>query len=589
MIGPTYGSGEVLVGSDPATLGVNLGTRLARIMARSRTESTAALIPHIRIAMEQAVTVSLVRLARGGNVPIKDELEEFFGTSPLPDRTVGLIDLLERVHPILAVPLLAVGVFLSLIRLLQASGEPFVVETLAEAFTVRPTRRLEPGTAAQAEARNLLTAGEGEADAMAGGIDRERYRALVGLAQRLPSPEELMALWNRGELTEASVRDTLGFHGFLDDDADKMLALRDVLPGAQDVVRFAVRDVYRPEAVSRGGLLQDLPAAGTADAERVGLRAEEFEKFWAAHWVLPAVTQAFEMFHRGVISEDEVRGLLRTLDIAPGWRDELIAIAFRVISRVDIRRMYREGVADEAKVLETYLAQGYTKEDAQLLTEFAIADATVDARELTKSEVINLYTDGALDRAAALDLLRELGFREEESEWVLSLADVKRVRKFTELAVSRVRSRYAGRRLSDTEASAALDQLGVVPAERDTLIDVWDAERDANRPALTAALVGRLYREQFITEEESRVRWAQQGYRSDDIDLLVLNYADNSVEEKETGPPSKKLTKSDIGRAVREGTIGTAEAVAAWVAMGYTEAAALILLANYLPEEDVDP
>jgi hypothetical protein len=397
----------------------------------------------------------------------------------------------------------------------------------------------------------------------------------------------MFSLWNRGELTEERVRDELRFHGFLNDDIEAMLALRDALPGPQDVVRFAVRDVYRPEAVSRGGLLQDLPAAGTADAERVGLRPEEFEKFWAAHWVLPAVNQAFEMFHRGVISEEEVRGLLRTLDIAPGWRDELIAIGFNVITRVDIRRMYREGVADEEKVLETYLAQGYTPDDAELLTEFAIADATVDARELTKAEVVNLYQDEALNRAEALDLLAELGFRSEESEWVLTLADVKRVRRFQELAVSRVRSRYTGRRLSDTEASAALDRLGVVPAERDSLIDVWDAERDANRPQLTAALVGRLYRDQFITEEEARVRWGHQGYRSDDIDLLVLNYADNSVAEKTTGPPSKQLTKADIGRALREGTLSTGDAVAAWVAMGFTEGAALILVRNYLPEEEV--
>lgn len=574
------------MGSDPATLGVNLGTRLARIMARSRTESTAALIPHIRVAIEQAVTVSMVRLARGGNVPIKEELEEFFGTSPLPDRTTGLIDLLERVHPILAVPLLAVGVFLSLVRLLQASGEPFVVETLAEAFDARPTRRLDPATAAQAEARNRLTAEEGEQEAREGGVDRERYRALVGLATQLPTPEELFSLVNRGTITEAAARDILNFQGFLDDDIEAMLTLRDALPGPQDVVRFAVRDVYRPEAVSRGGLLQDLPAAATADGERVGLRAEEFEKFWAAHWVLPAVNQAFEMFHRGVISEDEVRGLLRTLDIAPGWRDELLAIGFNVITRVDIRRMYREGVADEAKVLETYLAQGYTAGDAELLTEFAIADATTDARELTKSEILNLYQDGALQRSEALDLLKELGFRDEESEWVLNLADVRRVRRFQELAVSRVRSRYTGRRLSDTEASTALDSLGVVPEERDALIDIWDADRDANRPQLGFALVGRLYREGFVTEEEARVRWAHQGYRSDDIDLLVLNYADGAPEEKESGPPTKQLTKADIGRALREGTIGIAEALASWQTQGFSEADAVILARNYLPEEE---
>jgi hypothetical protein len=248
--------------------------------------------------------------------------------------------------------------------------------------------------------------------------------------------------------------------------------------------------------------------------------------------------------------------------------------------------MFREGIASEEKVYETYLAQGYKAEDATALTEFAIADATVDARELTKGEVIRLYQDGALTRDEAEEILTDLGFAGPASEWLLTLAEFRRFAKFRELAVSRVRARYVGRKLSQSEAASALDSIGVVPEERDILVDLWDAERDTERPVLTMALIGRLYREDIIPEEEARVRWGELGFRSVDIDLLVLNYSEGEPEEKAEKDKSRQLTKSDIGIALREDTITVAEAVAAWVEMGYEEGAAFLLVANYLPEEE---
>ena len=344
--------------------------------------------------------------------------------------------------------------------------------------------------------------------------------------------------------------------------------------------------MYRPSAVARGGLIEDFPEAAVPDAERVGVTRDEFLKYWAAHWILPSVTQAFEMFHRDVISEEELRGFLRTQDIAPGWRDELVSIAYNVISRVDIRRMYREGIVNEAEVTRVYLDEGYTPQDAERLTRFAVADATADARELTKAEVLALYEAGGVEETDVRSMLSDLGYGAQETDWLLLLAAFRRHRRFRDLAISRVRSRYSGRRISKVEASGALDRLEVPPAERDTLIDTWDAERDVERPRLSAAMIGGMYKSQILTEEDARVRWVQLGYRSDDVDLLVLRYSDGDPDAKSSGPKQRQLTKSDIGKALRDGTISVAEAIDAWTKMGYTDAAAYILANNYLPGEE---
>ena len=615
---------------DPATAGVNVASRIAAIMTKTRVDSTAQLIPPMQKAIVDSLTLAFTRIAPGDSKALRAFLEEEYGGQSLTPETNRLLDAFEGLKDIATSGLLLIAILLSIVPIITAAAGPHIERERITAWASNPLRPLDVGSAASASMRGILDRDDAIEDAAQGGFNADRFSILQQLGQTRPATEEVLTLRNRGAIDDADVLKYLEVRGFDDTDAERIAelrrvlpsaaeaqtlrnrdviddgeleeylrqagfdendveriaGLRQVLPGPADVVRFALRDVYRPEAVARGDLLADLPTEGIADAERVGLAPEEFTKFWASHWVLPSVGQAFEMLHRGVISLDELRDLLRTQDIAPGWRDELIEIAFRVITRVDIRRMYREGIADETKVLETYVAQGYTPEDAQSLTEFAIADATIDARELTKSEVIKLYQDGAMTRADAVELLDGLGFAGPETEWLLVLAEFRRFAKFRELAVSRVRSRYVGRRLSQSEASTALDRIGVVPTERDNLIDLWDGERDAERPSLTMALVGRLYDDDIITEEDARVRWGELGYRSTDIDLLVLNYSGGDPEDKTSGPKAKQLTKSDIGRALRDGTISTAEAIAAWVAMGYTEGAAHLLAANYLPDEE---
>lgn len=571
---------------DPDKLGVSLSTRVAAILTRTRVDSTAALMPHVQQAVSQSVKTTLAGLKGADRATVREVLDDNFGFSPIDEKTASIVDGLYGIHPILATPLMAVALAMSIFRLLGAAAEPFVVATSNSAFQANPARVLDAGTAAQAVVRGFTDDDEGAEEAAAGGFSRQRWEMIRRLAVQRPQLTELFELRNRGVITDTQLAEGVRILGFDAETADRIVELRFAIPGPQDVVRFAVRDVYRPAAVQRGRLLDDLPEAGVADAERAGLTREEFEKFWAAHWVLPSITQAFEMLHRGEITENELRGLLRTQDIAPGWRDELLAISYNVISRVDIRRMYREGIADREKVYQTYLDQGYQPEDAEALTQFAIADATVDTRDLTKAEVVGLYESGAVTRSDASGMLTDLGYPTEEVEWLLVLSEFKRFRRFRDLAVSRVRSRYVGRRISESEASATLDQLGIQTEERDTLIDIWDAERDADRPRLTTAFIGGLYRDGHITEEEARVRWAQQGYRSADVDLLVLNYADGNPEAKESGGPKRQLTKADIGRALREGTLSTQDAVDAWVEMGYEENEALILARNYLPEED---
>ncbi|MCP4231956.1 MAG: hypothetical protein GY771_17645, partial [bacterium] len=144
------------------------------------------------------------------------------------------------------------------------------------------------------------------------------------------------------------------------------------IPPVNDLITMAVREAFTPEIASRFGQYEGLPKEYVDAAAKKGVSQEWAERYWAAHWTLPSVQQGFSMLHRGIINQSDLSLLLRALDIMPFWRDKLIALSFRPLTRVDTRRMHILGTLDEAGVKRAYLDQGYNDRNAALMTDFTV-------------------------------------------------------------------------------------------------------------------------------------------------------------------------------------------------------------------------
>ncbi|KKL76598.1 hypothetical protein LCGC14_2043300, partial [marine sediment metagenome] len=201
----------------------------------------------------------------------------------------------------------------------------------------------------------------------------------------------LRELVNRGLMAETEAVRQLKYSGFKPEHAEEISKLFKIIPGVQDLITMAVREAFTPEIIAQYNLYADFPEEFASAAEQVGLTREWSLKYWAMHWRLPGVQQGYEMMHRGVIDVDDMRMLLRTSDVMPFWREKLIEISFRPYSRVDVRRMYKTGVLDRAGVLRAYLDLGYSPEKAEKMTQFTELFGVEAERELTKSDVLNAY------------------------------------------------------------------------------------------------------------------------------------------------------------------------------------------------------
>lgn len=297
-----------------------------------------------------------------GEVSSFQELVSLIGDPPEADNPItGLGDLFYTLAGIL---------FAS-----QAIAGIYARETIQMHNAHHPTEVISPEVLANMEIQNVINREQGVTEAAYSGVNRARYEQMVLLAGSPPGGETVLEMLNRGDLTEQEARDAILESRLKPKYTESFLKLRDLIPSANDLIQFAVKDAFDPDAVSRFQLNEQFPEEILEWTRKKGLSEEWTKKYWAAHWRLPSVEQVFEMLWRSPetgITPEDVDRFLKVDDISPFWRDKLKAITYKVFTRVDVRRMYKVGILDYAGVVRAYLDMGYDQKRAEALADFTV-------------------------------------------------------------------------------------------------------------------------------------------------------------------------------------------------------------------------
>lgn len=197
-------------------------------------------------------------------------------------------------------------------------------------------------------------------------------------------------------------------------------------PGPADLVRFAVREVYSPQIAEKFGLFEDLPQNFITEARKTGMNKDQARNFWAAHWELPSIQMGFEMLHRRVIDMDTMKLLLRAADVMPFWRDKLIDISYRPLTRVDVRRMYGLGVLDREDVYNSYLDVGYSPDNAERMTDFTILYESDETTGLSRSNIVNAFKDDIISKEELISYLKAFRYNDKIIEFWVDVAEYEK-------------------------------------------------------------------------------------------------------------------------------------------------------------------
>lgn len=303
---------------------------------------------------------------------------------------------------------------------------------------------------------------------------------------------------------------------------DVYKTLADRIPPLNDIITMAVREAFTPSVAARFGQYEDFPPDFERYAAMQGMGKEWSQRYWAAHWSLPSITQGFNMLHRGIIDKTDLVMLLKAQDVMPFWRDKLIAMAYKPFTRIDVKRMYKEGVLDSKGVYEAYLELGYNENNAEKMTQFVITQTLSAVSKFTSGDIINAYANRMIDKSETGSLLRKIGTRSEDISYILSTADYKREWKMTDSRIRAVRNIYKRGEYTENDARSELLKLNLPNDQVSTLMEQWWYEQKEDQPVTwTKAETLKFFQTGLINEKRTRTELNLMGYDTEHIDIYL--------------------------------------------------------------------
>ncbi|MBA7567233.1 hypothetical protein ES708_08942 [subsurface metagenome] len=417
---------------------------------------------------------------------------------------------------------------------------------------------LPPASLVEAEYRGIVTADKVSHDTARLGFGDAQIKALRALYVKLEDINTLRQLKLRGHIDDDRVATELKAQGYPEDDVSGLMELFNLIPGIQDLILMAVREAFTPEIAERFGQYEDYPEELTKWAAKQGLSEEWSKRYWASHWGLPSAQLGFEMLHRGIISMDDLKLLLRAQDVMPFWRKGMVQVAYTPFTRVDVRRMHKAKVLDDLAVFTAYADVGFSpfapgcehetvalafvcddcrrKSKCGLMLDFTKAfnadppeqekDEKDKERDLTKTDILTGLRDGLLEESEATGALGLLGYDTDEVTYYLAKIDYQRDKDELSDSTHYLHDAYIKGVITFAEVTDELGKLNLPAKMTDYYLKVWDLEKIARTNKPTKSELMTFLRKGIVDETTWRAEMVGLGYPNRYIDW----YAAGEVE-----------------------------------------------------------
>lgn len=356
------------------------------------------------------------------------------------------------------------------------------------------------------------------------GFSEDWTRVLMRASLSVLNPLDYVVLYRRGKITRDQFNKGLQAAGFDYAETENLLAVTEYFPSTQDLISFAVRDVYTPETVEEYKLMEDIPSKFLEEAKKAGLPEEQAKNYWASHWGLPSPSQVFQFLQRRVkkpdgkvFSIEDVRTYLKIADYSPQWRDMLAAISYRPITRTDARRMYSFGVLNREELKNVFKDEGYNDNDAEKLTQFTIVHDDPDTTGMTRGNLIGAYVEGAITFDDLKRLMPEIGIIGDALDYWLDIAQFEK----TQSEVKKIITRYTNAYLT---GSADIDEIR-------NRLNQSDLPSNFVEKILSDMLYDKLSQRK-VPPVDTLIRWLENNVLTD-VEfkgrMRLLNYSDEDI------------------------------------------------------------
>lgn len=374
---------------------------------------------------------------------------------------------------------------------------------------------LSVADAALAVLRGTIDLGRAEEVARLNGVDTDDLRVIIDNTGDAPAVEELLGLWRRGAIDDATLERGIRQSRLRDEWIPTIKQLGIVPPSPGEAL---------------DALLKGQTDEGTARSryEHAGGDPTWFQTAYATAGSSPTPTELGVLANRGIIPWDGLGQ--QTVSFEQGfhegqwrnkWEHVYRSLAVYLPPPRTITAMVNEGSLSHTEALDLLQKSGLSASLAAAYLTSGSAQKTAKHKELAAGEVELLYEGKAIDQATATGMLALLGYDEHEAAFILELADLRRVRKFLEQAIGTVHTEYTNHTIDRATASGQLDALQVPSGQRDDLLQLWDGERAIRSKRLTQAEIRSARKKDIIDDATALAKLVQLGYPEDDAAILI--------------------------------------------------------------------
>jgi hypothetical protein len=355
------------------------------------------------------------------------------------------------------------------------------------------------------------------------GWDEDRLKVLANLGGLPPGPAEILQMWNRNLIDEATVDAGIREGHMKTKWAHAFKRMRWHVLSAPEYAGLWLRGWITKAQAIRGGAL-------------TGATPEQMDLLYKNRGRPMAPVQAFTAWARGAphpvgegipdrpgtFDYQDFKAAIQRSDIRTEYVDPLWALRWAYPSLFQLRRAVQDGGISKARALTILGYQRYEDRDALALVNSWLAPTTAGAKGLTAAELTAEYEGHYLTEAEYVADLEDLGYSREQAIEKARVVDAKRVKKARDAVVARAGSEYVRHRINRAQAQTAIAAEGVPEPAQDLLLAEWDHERELTADALTAAQIKKAFRSDIMDRQTALDRLQRLGYDPGD-DAIYLD------------------------------------------------------------------
>jgi hypothetical protein len=448
-----------------------------------------------------------------------------------------------------------------------------------------PNLDLDPATSAAAAVRGIISESEGAGMAKDQGIQQNLFNAMIYLAQTMPDATSLISLWNRGIISEQSIRGYMKRLGYPDDTANEMMQLAAAIISPSDAALAVLRgDLTNHQGLviaQQSGLDQaqfnillnntgEPPGAeelmealrrGFIDEKtfELGIRQSRVRDQWVQtlkdlRYSPMSTADAVQAYVQNYLTEDQIKKIADQNGLEPGQIDTLALAAGEPLSRTEMGMLVRRGLATENQFKEA-LRQSRLKDSYTGLAFDLVYNPP------TVSDAIESAIQGYMTEAEAKEIAKKDGLDTQYFDALyltagepLSKTEMLTLYKRGKVSKQDVKDALKQSRLKDAYIDDALELATELPALYET------------RALLAAGALTAAQGTQILLE---------QGYQKDIVTAIVKSAVGD------TTAATKTLTEAMYADLYQESAITATEFDTELKALGYTEAQAELIRTVY--------